>query len=49
MIDENNVARGVEFVDKDGNNHTINATKEVILSAGTIGSAQLLLLSGKPL
>jgi choline dehydrogenase len=31
---------------KDGKDVTVNAGKEVILSAGTIGSAQLLLLSG---
>ncbi|WP_300666101.1 GMC family oxidoreductase N-terminal domain-containing protein [Fluviicola sp.] len=31
---------------KDGENITVKASKEVILSAGTIGSAQLLLLSG---
>lgn len=39
------VAIGVEFV-KNKKRYMIKARKEVILSAGTIGSAQLLLLSG---
>lgn len=38
-------AIGVEFV-KNRKRYVIKARKEVILSAGTIGSAQLLLLSG---
>ncbi|XP_024086351.1 glucose dehydrogenase [FAD, quinone]-like isoform X2 [Cimex lectularius] len=38
-------AYGVEFV-KNGQKHIIKASKEVVLSAGTIGSAQLLMLSG---
>lgn len=36
---------GLSFL-KDGEAHTANATKEVIVSAGAIGSPQLLLLSG---
>lgn len=36
---------GVEFA-FDGELHTARASREVVLSAGTIGSAQLLLLSG---
>lgn len=36
---------GVEFV-KKGRNRTVYAKKEVILSAGTINSPQLLMLSG---
>jgi choline dehydrogenase-like flavoprotein len=39
------MALGVEFV-KNRKKYFIKAKKEVILSAGTIGSAQLLLLSG---
>lgn len=39
-------AIGVEFV-KNRRTYFIRARKEVILSAGTIGSAQLLLLSGE--
>ncbi|XP_059159184.1 choline dehydrogenase, mitochondrial-like [Physella acuta] len=38
-------ARGVVFV-KDGVQHSIRARREVILSAGTIGSPQILMLSG---
>ena len=38
-------ATGVEFV-KDGKYYSISATKEVILSAGAIGSPQILMLSG---
>lgn len=39
-------ATGVQVQDKKGNTRTIRAGKEVILSAGFIGSAQLLMLSG---
>lgn len=46
IFDENKRAIGVEF-DYDGKkNMTAYARKEVVLSAGVIGSAQLLLLSG---
>ncbi|XP_063833151.1 glucose dehydrogenase [FAD, quinone] [Ostrinia nubilalis] len=38
-------AYGVEFI-RDGTKQVVYATKEVILSAGAIGSPQLLLLSG---
>lgn len=43
---ENGRATGVEVTDKDGSQRTIRAGKEVILSAGFIGSAQILMLSG---
>jgi choline dehydrogenase len=43
---ENGRATGVEVVDKKGGRRTIRAGKEVILSAGVFGSAQLLMLSG---
>ncbi|MEV4319113.1 GMC family oxidoreductase N-terminal domain-containing protein [Actinocrispum sp. NPDC049592] len=43
---ENGRATGVEVIDADGTQRTIRAGKEVILSAGFIGSAQLLMLSG---
>ncbi|GAA3521807.1 GMC family oxidoreductase N-terminal domain-containing protein [Aeromicrobium panaciterrae] len=43
---ENGRATGVEVLDKKGSRRTIRAGKEVILSAGFIGSAQLLMLSG---
>lgn len=45
-FDENKNAIGVEAVTEDGNTITWKANKEVILSAGTINSAQLLMLSG---
>ena len=40
------VATGVEYRDADGTVHTATAAKEVVLSAGAIGSPQLLMLSG---
>ncbi len=43
---ENGRATGVEVLDKKGDRRTIRAGKEVILSAGVFGSAQLLMLSG---
>ena len=39
-------ATGVSYRDADGREHTVDAAKEVVLSAGSIGSPQLLLLSG---
>ncbi len=39
-------ATGVEYHTADGTIHTVTATKEVVLSAGAIGSPHLLLLSG---
>ncbi|CAB4707788.1 MAG: choline dehydrogenase [Actinobacteria bacterium] len=39
-------ATGVQVTDKDGSTRTIRAGKEVILSAGFVGSAQILMLSG---
>jgi choline dehydrogenase len=40
------VATGVEYRTADGTVETVTATKEVVVSAGAIGSPQLLLLSG---
>ena len=40
------VATGVEYRTADGSVETVTATREVVLSAGAIGSPQLLLLSG---
>jgi choline dehydrogenase-like flavoprotein len=39
-------AKGVAYCDAAGENQAVHATKEVILSAGAIGSPHLLLLSG---
>ena len=46
IVVENGRATGVEVTDKDGTQRTVRAGKEVILSAGFVGSAQLLMLSG---
>ncbi|GAA4118336.1 GMC family oxidoreductase N-terminal domain-containing protein [Nocardioides fonticola] len=46
VVIENGRAVGVEVRDKDGSTRTIRAGKEVILSAGFVGSAQILMLSG---
>ncbi len=45
IIFDNNIATGVEFV-QNGKTHTANANLEVVLSAGAIGSPQILQLSG---
>lgn len=45
LINENNQVYGVEFF-KNKNRYEIKVKKEVIISAGTINSAQLLMLSG---
>lgn len=39
-------ASGIEYEDKDGVRHAIHAAREVILSAGAVGSPHVLLLSG---
>jgi len=46
VLIENGRAVGVQVVDADGTRRTLRAGKEVILSAGFVGSAQLLMLSG---
>lgn len=46
VVIENGRAVGVEVLDADGTQRTVRAGKEVILSAGFVGSAQLLMLSG---
>jgi choline dehydrogenase len=46
VVIDNGRATGVEVTDKDGTRRTIRAGKEVILSAGFVGSAQILMLSG---
>ncbi|KAJ0176928.1 hypothetical protein K1T71_006937 [Dendrolimus kikuchii] len=46
LIDENNVAYGVQVVNDKGETITIKASKEVIVSAGVFNTVQLLMLSG---
>ncbi len=46
VVIENGRATGVEVQDEKGGRRTIRAGQEVILSAGFVGSAQLLMLSG---
>ncbi|KAK3795067.1 hypothetical protein RRG08_034100 [Elysia crispata] len=45
VLVEDKLAVGVEMI-KEGRKHVIKSKKEVILSAGSIGSAHILLLSG---
>jgi choline dehydrogenase len=46
VVIEGGRATGVEVVDKDGGRRTVRAGQEVVLSAGFVGSAQILMLSG---
>ncbi|HYQ68156.1 GMC family oxidoreductase [Actinophytocola sp.] len=46
LVIEHGRATGVEVTDSDGTRRTVRAGREVILSAGFVGSAQLLMLSG---
>ena len=46
IIDSNNKATGLEYLDKNGNKKTIKVSKEVVASGGAVGSPQLLMLSG---
>jgi choline dehydrogenase len=46
VVIENGRAVGIELIDRDGTRRTVRAGKEVILSAGFVGSPQLLMLSG---
>lgn len=42
----NGRVQGVKYIDRYGGEHMVRARKEVILSAGVVGSAHLLLVSG---
>ncbi|WP_290059220.1 GMC family oxidoreductase [Amycolatopsis solani] len=46
VLIENGRASGVEVTDTGGGRRVVRAGKEVILAAGVVGSAQLLMLSG---
>ena len=46
VVIENGRATGVEVVDSSGGTRIVRAAKEVIVSAGFVGSPQLLMLSG---
>jgi choline dehydrogenase len=46
VVIENGRATGVEVVDADGGTRIVRAGKEVVVSAGFVGSPQLLMLSG---
>ena len=45
VLVENGRAVGVEFI-RNGTTHQVKARREVILSAGTVRSPQILMLSG---
>lgn len=45
LIDESKQAYGVQYT-KHGRTVVVSVTKEIILSAGTLGSAKILMLSG---
>ncbi len=45
LIDEG-IATGIEYCRRDGSRHVVRARREVVLSAGSIASPQLLMLSG---
>ena len=46
IVIEDDRAVGVAVIDKDGSTRIVRAGKEVVLSAGVVGSPQLLMLSG---
>ncbi|KAK1216812.1 hypothetical protein PQX77_020545 [Marasmius sp. AFHP31] len=47
VFDSNHTAVGVEYAEtRDGERHSVRVNREVILSAGAVGSPQVLMLSG---
>ncbi|KAK5638295.1 hypothetical protein RI129_012590 [Pyrocoelia pectoralis] len=46
LLNENKEAYGVQYIDSNNTEHKVYATREVILSAGTFHSPQILMLSG---
>ncbi|MBU3060446.1 FAD-dependent oxidoreductase [Nocardia sp. NEAU-G5] len=46
VVIENGRATGVEIQEKNGSHRIVRAAKEVVVSAGVVGSPQLLMLSG---
>ncbi|KAM8720822.1 hypothetical protein ACLKA7_006809 [Drosophila subpalustris] len=46
-LNDKNRAESVTFVHRGGKEYTVRASKEIVLSAGAIGSPQILLLSGE--
>ena len=46
VLDDGLTATGVEYRDRAGDTHIAHAAREVILSAGAVGSPHLLMLSG---
>lgn len=46
IVIENGQATGVSYLDRSGKEHVVKSRREVVLSAGAIGSPQILMLSG---
>ena len=46
LVDEGTKVSGIELIDKEGNKRSLKANKEIILTAGAIGSPHILLNSG---
>ena len=46
LVDEGTKVSGIELIDKEGNKRLLKANKEIILTAGAIGSPHILLNTG---